>query len=59
MGRSHLFRRIKKEFLFSAASHGFESQIIKLGAEGLQQNVILKHKVFDRSLGFHRFELGD
>lgn len=34
------------------------SLIIELGAEALQENVILNHKVFDRSLELHRFELG-
>lgn len=34
------------------------SLIIKLGAGAFQENAMPDHKVFDRSLGFHRFVLG-
>lgn len=34
------------------------SLIIKLGAGAFQENAMPDHKVFDRSLEFHRFVLG-
>ncbi len=43
---------------FCEGSQGKFSLIIKLGTGALQENMLPDHKVFDRSLEFHRFLLG-